>query len=261
MPYAELKDTSLFYEDTGGAGPAVIFSHGLMMDLEMFDAQVEALRDRYRCISYDARGHGRTRSHGSFTYWDIAGDVVELMDHLDIDAASLVGMSQGGFVSLRVALAAPQRVVSLALIDTQAGAEESDRVAVYDAMVQQWRDDPGSRDALAEAAAAVILGASVDAEPWKRKWLRRRPDWVEEPYRTLTTREDIHDRLREIKHPAVVIHGSEDAAIPLDAARVLCDGLSGCDDVVVIDGSGHAANMAAPQRVNDVLHRFFTQRR
>lgn len=47
MPYAEVNGQRLFYEDTGGDGPPVAFSHGLFMDHTMFDPQVQALQDRY----------------------------------------------------------------------------------------------------------------------------------------------------------------------------------------------------------------------
>jgi len=58
MPIAQVNGQRLYYEDTGGTGPAVIFSHGLFMDHEMFAPQVAALRRRYRCITWDERGHG-----------------------------------------------------------------------------------------------------------------------------------------------------------------------------------------------------------
>jgi pimeloyl-ACP methyl ester carboxylesterase len=60
MPIAEVNGQKLFYEDTGGNAPAVVLSHGLFMDHSMFDPQVEALRDRWRCIAWDERGHGQT---------------------------------------------------------------------------------------------------------------------------------------------------------------------------------------------------------
>ena len=60
MPVAQVNGQKLFYQDSGGTRPAVIFSHGLFMDHEMFAPQVAALSSRYRCIAWDERGHGRT---------------------------------------------------------------------------------------------------------------------------------------------------------------------------------------------------------
>jgi hypothetical protein len=60
MPYANVNGQRLYYEDTGGTGPAIIFSHGILLDGTMFAPQVAALRDKYRCIVWDERGHGKT---------------------------------------------------------------------------------------------------------------------------------------------------------------------------------------------------------
>ena len=77
MAIAEVNGQRLYYEDTGGPGPAGIFSHGLFMDHEMFAPQVEALKGRYRCITWDERGHAGTASDtlAPFSYYDSADDL------------------------------------------------------------------------------------------------------------------------------------------------------------------------------------------
>ena len=60
MPTAELNGTTIYFEDTGGKGPAVILSHGFLMDHTMFDAQVAALRATHRVVTWDERGFGGT---------------------------------------------------------------------------------------------------------------------------------------------------------------------------------------------------------
>ena len=109
MPIAEVNGQKLYYEDTGGSGPPVIFSHGLFMDHEMFAPQVDALKGRYRVITWDERGHGSTAGPdlAPFTYYDSADDLAALLKHLGIGRAVLAGMSQGGFLSLRAALTHP----------------------------------------------------------------------------------------------------------------------------------------------------------
>ncbi len=56
MPHLTINGVSFYYEDTGGPDPAIVFSHGLLMSSRMFAAQVDALKDRFRCIAYDHRG-------------------------------------------------------------------------------------------------------------------------------------------------------------------------------------------------------------
>ena len=101
---APINGVDITFVDSGGTGPAVLLSHGFLMDHTMFDAQVEALAPQYRCVRWDERGFGATPAPGPFTYWDSADDAVGLLDHLGIDEAVFVGMSQGGFLSLRAAL-------------------------------------------------------------------------------------------------------------------------------------------------------------
>ena len=73
MPFADVNGQHVHYADSGGEGPAVVFSHGFFMDHTMFGPQVEELRPTYRCLSVDARGFGLTESDGEpFTYWDLA---------------------------------------------------------------------------------------------------------------------------------------------------------------------------------------------
>ena len=74
MATAEVNGIPIRYEDSGGDGPAVLFSHGFLMDHTMFDAQVEALSGEYRCIRWDERGFGDTPAPEPFTYWDSAAD-------------------------------------------------------------------------------------------------------------------------------------------------------------------------------------------
>ena len=81
MPHAAINGQSIYFEDTGGDGPAVVLAHGFLMDLEMFAPQVVALRDDYRVIAWDERGFGRTEFDDQpFTYWDSARDCLGLLE-------------------------------------------------------------------------------------------------------------------------------------------------------------------------------------
>src|SRR5438477_178428 len=142
MPFADVNGQHLYFEDFGGDsagdGAAVLFSHGFLMDHEMFEPQVAALSGEFRCITWDERGFGQSEATADFTYWDSADDALALLTHLGVERAFLVGMSQGGFLSMRAALRAPGRVLGLGLIDTQAGQEAEEARPVYDAMTEEW---------------------------------------------------------------------------------------------------------------------------
>ena len=257
MPTANVNGQRLYYEDTGGAGPAVVFSHGLLMDHTMFAPQIEALRGRFRCIAWDERGHGATAGDtlAPFTYYDSADDLAALLAHLEIPRAVLAGMSQGGFLSLRCALTHPKVVRALILIDTQAGPEDPARLPGYNELARRWMEG-GLTDDIADVVEATVLGQGwAGAAHWRAKWKETRPANLAACMQTLGGRDDITARLAEIKIPALVIHGDADAAIELSKARALADGLPDAR-LVVVEGAGHAANLTHPAPVNAAIERF-----
>jgi pimeloyl-ACP methyl ester carboxylesterase len=122
MPLITANDVDLYYELTGPEGaPVVAFSNSIGSTLEMWDAQVDALSDHYRCLRYDTRGHGRSRVvERPAGIGDLAGDLASLLDALDIPKAHIVGLSLGGMTAQALALANPDRLLSLTLMATAA---------------------------------------------------------------------------------------------------------------------------------------------
>jgi 3-oxoadipate enol-lactonase len=254
MPTADVNGHPIYFEDTGGDGPAVLFSHGFLMDHEMFAAQVAALAGEFRCIVWDERGFGQTPAGGPFTFWDSAADALALLTHLGVGQAVLSGMSQGGFISLRAALMDPERVKGLALIDTQAGTEDPDVLPGYEALNDEWMaNGPG---AVQEVVAGLILGEGIDPTPWYAKWATADREQFGLAFRCLADRDDVTGQLGEIRCPAIIFHGDCDQSIPIAKAELLRDGLAGCEGLVVVAGAPHAANMSHPDQVNGPLREF-----
>lgn len=257
MPVASLRGQRIHYEDSGGAGLALVLSHGFLQDSSMFDAQVRRLRPRHRVITWDQRGHGGTVSTSeAITYWDSADDLAALLDQLGVKRAVVGGMSQGGFISLRFALRYPDRAAGLVLIDTQSGQEDPDKVQQYDAMHDVWTGS-GPSDQLLEMVAAIIIGnRRPESADWIAKWRKLDPANLTYIYRTLMDRDDITGRLGEIRAPAVVIHGTDDVAIDISLAEQLCGNLSACRGLIRIEGAGHSSNITHPEPVNKAIEEF-----
>jgi len=255
MQTAQVNGITLAFEDTGGTGPVVILSHGFLMDHSMFDAQVAALKNDYRVITWDERGFGGTVATADFTYWDSANDVLALMDHLGIESAVIGGMSQGGFLSLRVALTAPERVRALILLDTQAGTEAPETVEPYNGLHAAWVEHGAV--AVQDIVASLILGPG-DWTEWFNKWGAMVPDQFTKAFNCLMHRDDITSRLGEISCPALIVHGTADASIPMEKAEVLRDGIAGPTTLVPIEGGPHAANMTHSEPVNAAILQFLS---
>jgi pimeloyl-ACP methyl ester carboxylesterase len=254
MPTAAVNGQALYYEDSGGSGPPVVFSHGFLMDHEMFAPQVEALSGEFRCITWDERGFGQTPATAPFSYYDSAADCLALLDHLGIEQAVLAGMSQGGFLSLRAALRAPTRVKALVLIDTQAGVENPEALPLYNAMRDEWLANGPAN--VQDGIAGLILGPGYDPSSWFAKWAAAPKENLDLPYQCLVERDDITARLGGIACPTIIFHGAEDHSIELDRAEVMRDALPGCVDLVVVPGAGHATNLTHPDHVNPPLAEF-----
>ena len=260
MPLCEVNGQWIHYEDAGANLPPVVLAHGLLMDHEMFAAQVEALGSRFRVITWDARCHGETETTDApFSYWDLADDLKALLDHLGIARAVIGGMSQGGFVALRFALKHPQRVDALILLSTQAGPEDPDKAAIYESMLEVWEAE-GLNDQLAETIAAIILGNEWPGrEAWIAKWRQWPRSLLRPAFNALVGREDILNRLGEITAPSLVIHGTADAAIDMELAHQLCSGLANCRPLIMIEGGGHACNLTHPTLVNPAVQQFMVE--
>ena len=257
MAVADVNGARIAYDDTGGDGPAVVLAHGFLMNRSMFEPQVAALRDRFRVVTWDERGFGDTTydEREAFTYWDSADDCLALMDHLGIERAVVGGMSQGGFVALRAALRAPDRVRGLVLLNTQAGTEDPEAMPLYQELIDNWVAN-GLSDETAEFVAGLLFGEPALSSRWVTTWRAKPPETMAQPGHTLLTRDDVTDRLREIAAPALVIHGTADAAISADKAERLAAGLPGCDGVTWIEGGTHSANLSHPAEANAAIEAF-----
>ncbi len=256
MPYANVNGQRIYFEDTGGGGAPVILAHGFLMDHEMFAHQVAALAPEFRVITWDERGFGLTEFDGKpFTYWDSARDCLALLDHLGIEGAVVGGMSQGGFLSLRAALTAPERVRALVLLDTAADVDSPEKMAANQGMLDMWAN-VGPVDQLAEAVATIIINDTAENARWIAKWRERPKEFLTEPGRCLTGRDDISARLGEITCSAIVIHGEEDQGLTIDRGEAMAAALPGCAGVVRIPGAAHAANLTHPDLVNPPLLEF-----
>jgi pimeloyl-ACP methyl ester carboxylesterase len=245
------------YVDHGGDGPPVVFLHSFLMDGRMFAPQVDLLKDRYRCITIDERGHGDTPAARSFTYWDVAADVIAVLDALDVPAAVIAGTSQGAFVALRVALLAPHRVRGLVLMGTSAAAEDPQIAAAYRGMAEIWLQH-GPIDPLIDQTATICFG-TTPADEWKARWRAVSGEHLARILTVLVERDSLLDRLGEIPVPVLVLHGEQDAAYPVERAGEIVDGVKNALPLVVVPGGAHFLSFTHPAEVNIHLEEFLAR--
>mgnify|MGYP001200941232 CR=1 FL=1 len=96
--------------------PKVILSNSLGADIRMWDLQVEALKNKFCVIRYDKRGHGKSSPvEGPYSFEMLEGDVITILDELEIEKAHFVGLSIGGMTSLGLALKQQNRFLNITI--------------------------------------------------------------------------------------------------------------------------------------------------
>lgn len=249
----------LYYE-VDGDGIPVVLVHGHALDARMWDDQLPALADVATVVRYDLRGYGRSTRDAATPYSN-AADLWHLVDHLGIERPVLVGLSMGGRVVVEAALAAPERVRALVLLD-----------AVLDGV--PW--DPNSARGM-DAIGEELRSGGLDAA--KAAWLRhaffapaqRDPDvarrlagMVHDYSGVNWTSADPHEPqpgvnelLPTISAPTTVVVGELDVPCFREMADVFAERIPNARLVTVPD-AGHMVNMESPDAVNALLRDLVT---
>ncbi len=244
-----------------GSGPAVVFSHGTLMDATMFAPQLDHLAERgYRALAYNSRV--LTGAPAPHTLGDLVEDCRALLDDLGIGRCVLAGMSVGGFMALEFALAYPERLQGLILIAATSQAYTAEERAAYHGRFDDLDVDGMVPRDFAEWVAPFCFGETTLArnrplvDHWIERWATTVParavlfqgrSWID--------KEDITARLASVDVPALVVHGEEDVPLPIARALPMADALPDAT-LARVAQAGHSVNLEAPQAVNAAIAAF-----
>jgi pimeloyl-ACP methyl ester carboxylesterase len=257
----------LAVEDSGEGGSTVLFSHGLLYSLRMWDAQIAALRSRFRCVAYDHRGQGESESAPTGLDMDtLADDAVALIESLRIGPVHFVGMSMGGFVAMRVAARRPELVRSLVLVDTSAGPEPAENIPRYRRL--EWVARWFGTWPVAGRVEAIMHGASARKDParaadlrvWRERLIRADAIVMNRAVEGVLTRQSALPLLSRIRCPTLVMVGEEDVATVPARSEELAAGIAGAR-LVRIPRAGHMSPIDAPEVVTTELRTFLEAQR
>lgn len=266
MPTATVNGYSYAYLDEG-EGPPVVFAHGLLASKEMFRAQIDVLKPSYRCISVDLRGHGESQGTAdSFSLEDQAEDLSNLLTDLVGGPANLIGLSQGGMTFMRLALAHPDQVRSLVLLDTSADVENPETLPSYQELAAGLRDGSDSqRHQVIDVVQTILYGTSwrstADPEQLAHErdvMLGHDREGLFAACQAVFDRGDIREQIAAIGVPTLVIVGEEDAATPPSKAEEIRDAIPSAK-LVRIKRAGHHSPIEAPEQVADALEAFLAE--
>jgi len=256
---ATINHLNFSYRDQGNGEP-VIFLHAFPLNQTMWDEQVAALSHHCRTVTIDLRGFGGSDAgHPPLTMEQMAADVRGLMSGLDIERATLVGLSMGGYVALAFYREYPDAVRALVLSDTRASA---DTHAARERRLQSAeKAEREGAAAIADDMVPLLLGETTrqtrpDIAARVRAMIEANsPHAISAAQRGMAARRDSIYILAAIDFPTLIIVGAEDQLTPPTEAESLRDGIRGAR-LQVIAGAGHLSNIERPVEFNAALTEF-----
>lgn len=267
MNYKEIRTTiaseniSISFIDEGKKGaPVILFIHGFPFNKSMWDRQVEILKENWRVIAYDVRGHGSSDAGDKdFSIGLFVKDLLSLMDALKIDKTILCGLSMGGYIALNAIENYQGRFSGLILCDTNCIADTPEvkekRMNAIENIrkngVEKYAEEsiknlfaPGSFTSRKEEVADV-----------KRMILNTSEQSLCKTLMALSLRKETCTRLSEIKVPVLIMAGEEDILTPPAAAKLMHEKIEG-SVLQIIKNAGHLSNLENTDEFNDHLKRF-----
>jgi 3-oxoadipate enol-lactonase len=255
--FAEVNGTRLYYE-TAGSGDALVFIHGFGADSRTWDAQFDALAAQYQVVRYDMRGFGRSAVPTEALYAH-ADDLKALLDSLGIAQACVIGQSMGGGVAIDFALAYPEVVRALVLVDA----------ALDGYTFSEWEETWGAVFGIAatqgtQASLAFMIGLpafeTLRANPALESRLMQ--IWSDYSGWHFANRDPVQNvdppaihRLEQIRVPTLVIVGEHDFADHHAIADILQQRIPDAQKIV-LPGVGHVSMMEASDRFNKAVYAF-----
>lgn len=252
MPYARVNAAEIYYQQHG-RGPDLVLLHGAGGNHLSWWQQTGHFADRYRVTVFDARGWGRSRGDMAVGRFVLGTDLVALMEHLGIERAHVVAQSMGGRAVAGLARMAPQRIRSLVLCGTTAGAT-NDRIRELQDELRVTRGDGGLREhALAPAferanPALATLYRQLNAlnPPRPKNFLGRPPS---------NYRGSQHENLSNLGVPILFVVGEHDLITSPEMIRE-AQGLITGARYHEVRGAGHSAYFEAAEEWNGVVGEF-----
>jgi pimeloyl-ACP methyl ester carboxylesterase len=257
-------DSGKLYYESKGSGLPVVLIHAGYLDSRMWETQFESFSNQYQVVRYDVRGYGKS-SHPTGSYSD-AVDLKSLLDHLKIEGAVLIGVSNGGRIALDFAVEYPGRVKALVLINFgvrgyKSSGPEEDRLwgpiieaeERYSKLVEEGK--------IREAATVnVDLYSHKLSGEMRERILGIAIENVHQGENTpgryqVSPSPAAYERLGVLKMPILIIVGSEDSLGDITVNKTVHN-LLPSSELVMIEGADHVPSLSKPEEFDNVLSNF-----
>jgi 3-oxoadipate enol-lactonase len=253
---AQSNGTAIRYEISGPAlAPAIVLSHSLGVNLEMWHPQVEALSERYRVVRYDIRGHGDSAvAAGPYSIEMLGKDVLGLLDFLGIEQVHFCGLSLGGVIGQWLGIHAPRRLQRLVLASTAAkiGTTESWNTRI--ATVEKDGLDTVMPGTLQRWFTEAFRKQNVETVRWIEGMLKKTKPAGYVACCAAIRDADFRSAANTISAPTLLIAGEKDPVTTCEDLRYLADEIS--QATYIACDAAHLSNVEAQDDFNRALLAF-----
>ena len=265
MPKLRVQNTEIYYEEQGQGQETIVFAHGLLWSGRMFDDQVLHLRSRYRCITFDFRGQGRSDiAEDGYDMDTLTADAVALIEHLGVGPCHFAGLSMGGFIGLRLASRHPDLLRSLVLLETSADPEPEANQKRYRTLnfIARWF----GLGVVSRRVMPIMFGRKFLDDParaelrktWRRRMIANHRVGITRAVTGVIERQGVANQLANIRVPTLILVGDQDTATPVDKSERMHQGIAG-SELMIIPGAGHTSTVEEPAFVNQALDVFLNK--
>ncbi|MDX6623509.1 MAG: hypothetical protein QOE75_1441 [Solirubrobacterales bacterium] len=259
VPTVGIAGTELHYERAGDGAPLLLIQGMGGSRLSWGEPFLAPLRESFDCISFDNRGIGLSApTEDPFTTEHLAADALGLLDGLGIERAHLLGISMGGMVAQELALAAPERLLSLTLGCTYCGGPGSQLPDPADIGPLAEAMASGNFDRVLRASWAVNLSPGFRADEGRYAKFAAMAAGTPVPREVVQLQmqaifgHDTNQRLPGLAVPTLVVHGSVDRILPVVNGRLIASLVPG-SRLEVLEDVGHMFWWERPERAAELL--------
>ncbi len=259
-----VNNLTVSYNDEGPTkAPVIIFIHGFPFNKSMWNPQMDALKENYRVIAYDIRGHGDSDAGiENFSMDLFANDLLFFIDALNIDKPILCGLSMGGYIALNAIGKFPEHFSALILSDTQCIADTPDikgkRMKAIEAIHKDGVEKYADESIKNLFASESFTSKQKEIAEIKSMIVNTSAQSLSYTLFALSERKGTCSKLQDIAVPVLIIVGKEDKITPPAAAKLMQEKIQGAL-LVELKHAGHVSNLENPDEFNAAVMRFVPQ--
>ncbi len=251
-----------FSDEGSKMAQSIIFIHGFPLNKSMWKKQVDELKDNYRVITYDIRGHGNTENGSDEFSIDLfVKDLISFMDAMKIDKAILCGFSMGGYIALKAVKDYSKRFIALILSSTNCVADSPETIVYRARTIEILKEGTIGRFAT-ESLKKLFCNESTNNSIPEIEIVREMIAGTSKQslcstLLALSAREETCSVLARIKMPTLILVGEDDEITPPDTARFMHEKIKK-STLHIIKQAGHLCNIEKPDEFNNQLKKFLS---